>query len=189
MQPNLERRAVADVSLAGRQIVGYAIIFDTLSADLGGFREIITPEAVDRTLRDRLDVRALVDHDASKVLGRTAAGTLRLAKDARGLRVEIDPPDTTTGRDMVALVQRGDVTGMSFAFQVMRPNGERFERRDGQPVRIITDMTIQEVSIVTFPAYVATDAQVAQRALQAIREGRRGSGIDWLRLRTRAHNG
>jgi HK97 family phage prohead protease len=183
MLPNtLERRSVSDITLAGRQIVGYAIVFDTLSADLGGFREIITPEAVDRTLRDRLDVRALVDHDASKVLGRTTAGTLRLAKDARGLRVEIDPPDTTVGRDTLALVQRGDVTGMSFSFEVVRPTGERFDRRDGQPVRIITDMTIQEISIVTFPAYTATDVQVAQRAMQALgaQPGRR---VDWLRQR------
>jgi phage head maturation protease len=89
--------------------------------------------------------------------------------------VEIDPPDTTAGRDVVALVQRGDMTGMSFAFQVVRPHDERFERRDGQPQRIISDMAIQ-VSIV--PGDAATDAQVAQRALQACREGHR---IDWLR--------
>jgi len=150
MSDNLERRAATDIGVHGRQIRGYAIVFDTLSADLGGFRELITPDAVDRTLRERLDVRALVDHDASKVLGRTTAGTLRLAKDDRGLRVEIDPPDTTVGRDVVALVQRGDVTGMSFAFRVIRPHGERFEQREGQPVRIVTDMAIQDVSIVTF---------------------------------------
>jgi HK97 family phage prohead protease len=181
MLHDVERRAVADVSLAGRQLQGYAVVFNTLSADLGGFREVIMPEAVDRTLREGLDVRALVDHDTAKVLGRTAAGTLRLAKDDHGLRAEIDPPDTTAGRDVVALVQRGDVTGMSFAFQVIRPGGERFERRDGQPVRIISDMAIQEVSIVTFPAYVATDAQVAQRALQAFERQRNGRSIAWLR--------
>lgn len=179
MQLELERRAAAGISLAGRQIRGYAVVFNTLSADLGGFRELITPEAVDRTLRDRLDVRALVDHDASKVLGRTAAGTLRLAKDERGLRVEIDPPDTTAGRDVVALMQRGDVTGMSFAFSVVRPNGERFERRDGQPVRIISDMAIQDVSIVTFPAYSAADAQIALRGLTR----RSGARLDLLKRR------
>lgn len=185
MQPNLERRAVSDITLAGRQIIGYAVVFDTLSADLGGFREIITPEAVDRTLRDRLDVRALVDHNASMVLGRTAAGTLRLAKDARGLRVEMDPPDTTVGRDTLALVQRGDVTGMSFSFQVVRPSGERFERRDGQLVRILTDLTIQEISIVTFPAYEATDVQVAQRALRVF-QAEHGHSIAALQRRLRA---
>ena len=79
----------------GRTLRGYAIAFNSISEDLGGFREIILPDAVDRTLRERLDVRALVDHDPSQVLGRTTAGTLRLEKDAKGLIAEIDPPDTT----------------------------------------------------------------------------------------------
>ena len=184
MQPDLERRAATDITIAGRRITGYAVVFNSPSGDLGGFYEEIRPEAVDRTLRDRLDGRALVDHDASKVLGRTTAGTLRLAKDARGLRVEIDPPDTTAGRDIVELVQRGDVTGMSFSFRVVRPHGERFERRDGEPVRIITDMAITDVSVVTYPAYVATDVQVAQRAL-ALRAARQGRDVEWLRLRGR----
>jgi hypothetical protein len=181
---DLERRAATDVSTDGSRIIGYAILFDTLSIDLGGFREVITPTAVDRTLRDGLDVRALVDHDPSKVLGRTTAGTLRLGKDTRGLRVEIDPPDTTVGRDVVALVRRGDVTGMSFAFAVVRPDGERFERRAGEVVRVISDMTISDVSVVTFPAYAATDVQVAQRSLQAYRQ-RPGVRVDWLRRQSR----
>jgi uncharacterized protein len=181
LDSTLERRAIADVTLAGRQIVGYAIVFDTVSEDLGGFREVIAPEAVDRTLRDGLDVRALVNHAEDKVLGRTKAGTLRLAKDARGLRVEIDPPDTTVGRDVVALVSRGDITGMSFSFHVVRPHGERFERRDGQAIRIVTDMVMKDVSIVTFPAYTATDVLVAQRSLEEFQARRKGRSIDWLR--------
>jgi hypothetical protein len=186
MWPDLERRALADVSLAQRKIVGYAVMFNELSGDLGGFREVIVPEAVDRTLREALDVRALVDHDPSKVLGRTTAKTLRLAKDARGLRVEIDPPDTTVGRDVLALVERGDVTGMSFSFQVVRPHGERFESRDGQTVRIVSDMRLQDVSVVTFPAYQTTDVQVAQRSLQAYQRAHQaGRRIDWLRQQHR----
>lgn len=181
----LERRAARDVSLAQRKIIGYAITFNELSGDLGGFRELIVPEAVDRTLRDALDVRALVDHDPSKVLGRTTAGTLRLAKDARGLRVEIDPPDTTVGRDVLALVERGDVTGMSFSFQVVRPHGERFEARDGQTVRIVSDMRMQDVSVVTFPAYQTTDVQVAQRALRGYLATQEGRRIEWLRRQVR----
>ena len=104
------------VGIDGRTIRGYAVVFGTLSADLGGWREPIEPAAVDRTIAEALDVRALVDHDPSKVLGRTKAGTLQLAKDAHGLAVRINPPDTTTGRDVLALVERGDVSGMSFSF-------------------------------------------------------------------------
>ena len=74
----------------GRRIRGYAIVFNRMSLDLGGFRERIVPEAVNRTLDEALDVRALVDHDTSKIIGRTRAGTLRIQKDGHGLRVEID---------------------------------------------------------------------------------------------------
>jgi phage head maturation protease len=79
-------------------------------------------------------------------------------------------------------VERRDVSGMSFVFQVM-PRGDRFERRDGMPVRIISDMVIQDISIVTYPAYTATDVQVAQRSLQAFK-AQRGHRIDWLRRRS-----
>jgi HK97 family phage prohead protease len=183
MVSDLERRAAADVGADGRKIRGYAVVFNTLSEDLGGFRELILPEAVDRTLREGLDVRALVDHDASKVLGRVNAKTLTLRKDDRGLFVEIDPPDTTIGRDTLALVQRGDVTGMSFSFAIVRPEGERFERRDNGLVRIVRDMRMQDVSVVTFPAYAAADVAVAQRSLQAFQAQQHGHRIAWLRLR------
>src|SRR5690349_10498157 len=100
----LERRYLGDVRVeagASRTIRGYAIVFNALSQDLGGFREIIKPEAVDRTLSEALDVRALVDHDPGKVIGRTRAGTLTLRKDKTGLKVVIDPADTTYGRDIL----------------------------------------------------------------------------------------
>jgi HK97 family phage prohead protease len=181
MTTDLERRA-AEIGVAGSTIRGYAIVFDTISEDLGGFRETITPAAVDRTLAEQIDVRALVDHDPSKVLGRRKAGTLTLRKDTRGLLVEITPPDTTVGRDTLALVARGDVTGMSFTFAVVRPHGERFERRDGGLVRIVSDMLIPEVSVVTFPAYAATDVAVAQRSLRAF-QGQQGPRITSLRKR------
>lgn len=165
-QPLLESRA-AVVGVNGQKIVGYAIVFNEPSEDLGGFVEIITAAAVDRTLAEGLDVRALVDHDSSKIIGRVKAGTLTLQKDARGLLVEIHPPDTTVGRDILESVRRGDVTGMSFKFGIVQPHGEHFEQRAGVPTRIVSDMRIPEVSVVTFPAYTATDVSVAQRSLQA----------------------
>ena len=77
MTPDLERRA-ADVAAEGQTIHGLAIPFGVLSADLGGFRELFTPEAVDRTFAEAIDVRALVDHDTAKIIGRVRAGTLAL---------------------------------------------------------------------------------------------------------------
>ena len=107
---------------------------------------------------------------------------MTLQKEARGLLVEIHIPKTTTGNDILELVSRRDVSGMSFTFSVVRPDGERWERRNGVPVRIITEALIPEVSIVRFPAYQQTDVAVAQRSLQTFR-AQRGHSIAWLRMR------
>src|ERR1044072_3751258 len=92
---NLERRAFADcraeASDNGRRIMGHAIVFNAQSLDLGGFKEIIAPEAVDRTVTQGLDVHAVFHQDSGVVLGRTRAGTLSMRKDTRGLLVEISP--------------------------------------------------------------------------------------------------
>ena len=135
-----ERRAIGD----SRPAVHHHGLCDGVrfaGRDLGGFVEVIGPGRSTHA-EDGFDVRALVDHDAAKVLGRTNAGTLRLAKDAHGLRVEIDLPATTYGNDVLESVSRRDVSGMSFSFAVVRPDGERFDRRYGQVTRIITDMLI-----------------------------------------------
>ncbi|MEO7192654.1 MAG: HK97 family phage prohead protease [Vicinamibacterales bacterium] len=180
MSIDIERRA-ASVAAEGTIIRGLAIPFGSLSEDLGGFREVFEASAVDRTLTEQIDVRALVDHDSAKIIGRVRAGTMTLRKASDGLHVAITVPDTSVGRDVLTLVSRGDVSGMSIGFRVMA-GGERFERRDGQPVRIISDARIVETSIVTFPAYQATDASVARRALRAY-QGQQGRSIVWLRAR------
>jgi HK97 family phage prohead protease len=181
MTTDIERRA-AQIGSTGEKIHGRAIAFNSPSLDLGGFIEIIEPAAVDRTLAEGLDVRALVDHEPGRIIGRTKAGTLTLAKRDDGLYVEIHPPDTTIGRDILTSVKRGDVTNMSFEFTVLRPHGERFEQRAGVLTRIVSDMRIREISLVAFPAYEATDATVAQRALAAYR-AEQGQRIAWLRQR------
>jgi HK97 family phage prohead protease len=160
------------------RIRGHAIVFNSLSEDLGGFREVIKPEAVTRTLKEALDVRALVNHDTAQVLGRTRAGTLILRADARGLGIEIHPPDTSFGRDIVESIRRGDVTGMSFGFRTL---SDDWHVEDGQDIREVTDMIVREVSVVTFPAYAATDVQVALRSLGMVMQQRRGMSLDFAR--------
>jgi HK97 family phage prohead protease len=179
---NVERRAFAEcraeASDNGRKIRGYAIRFNALSQDLGGFKEYIAPEAVDRTLSEGLDVRALVDHDSGKVIGRTRAGTLLLRKDSQGLKIEIDPDEEISyARDIMRAVARGDVSGMSFGFRTL---ADEWDYDGKEPVRTVTDMRISEVSIVTFPAYQQTDVAVAQRSLQAFQQAHAGNRIGWL---------
>lgn len=179
-EAGFERRMAGEIraDLSDRKLRGLAVVFNSLSLNLGGFREIIKPEAVDRTLREGLDVRALVDHDSGKVIGRTRAGTLLLRKTRTGLAVEIDPPDTTYARDLLQSVDRGDISGMSFGFRVLTDD---WRMEDGEAIREVTDMTISEVSVVAFPAYEATDASVAMRSLAQFQAARAGSRLEFLK--------
>jgi HK97 family phage prohead protease len=159
-------RMLARDGARGPMLTGTAIVFHSLSEDLGGFRERILPSAIERTLNEKIDLRALVDHDSAKVLGRLTARppTLRLTADAKGLHVEIDPPETSYAQDLLASVGRGDVDGMSFAFRTVKDD---VHLEDGQVVRDVLDMRIHEVSVVTFPAYRATGVEVARRSVDA----------------------
>jgi HK97 family phage prohead protease len=176
-----ERRAMGAIAMdpsGDRRLRGYAIVFGKLSEDLGGFRERILPEAMDRTFRENLDVRALVDHDSSKIIGRMRAGTLRLQADGHGLAVTIDPPNTSAARDILESVARGDVSGMSFAFRMLTDD---WHLEDGMPVREVSDMVVREVSIVSFPAYAQTSIDVAQRSLAAFNQAHPRKSIAWLK--------
>lgn len=156
----------------GGTIVGYAAVYNQLSEDLGGFRERILPGAFKRALGGEADVRALINHDEALVLGRTKSGTLRLRSTAKGLAVQIDPPQTGYARDLRESMSRGDVDGMSFAFGKAKDEwGE--EQIDGKPVtvRTVRDVDIYDVSVVTYPAYPQTE--VALRSLQTARRGKR----------------
>lgn len=146
-------------------IRGHAAVFDQMSEDLGGFREMISPGAfADAIAGD--DVRALFNHDPNFVLGRNRSNTLRLKEDTRGLAFELDIPDTQTIRDLVvAPIERGDVSQCSFGFSV-RPGGQDWAKNDdGQTIRTLKKLRLFDVSPVTFPAYPQTD--VAVRELRA----------------------
>src|SRR5215210_602241 len=100
----------------GRTVVGYAAVYDIVSEDLGGYRERIAPGAFATVLDS--DVRCLLNHDVNEVLGRTKSGTLRLFDERRGLRFELDLPDSPLGQNVREAVRRGDLDGASFRFVV-----------------------------------------------------------------------
>jgi len=192
---DIERRAFAidEMRIETREdgssrILGHAAVFNQLSEDLGGFREQIAPGAfLDAIQSD--DVRALWNHNPDHILGRNLAKTLMLAEDARGLAIEIVPPDTQLARDLMTSMKRGDVNQMSFGFSV-RPNGQNWAKDDaGQVIRTLTKVRLYDVSPVTYPAYPQTD--VAVRSLQVWKgeqEARAESGLWQVRLLRRRLN-
>lgn len=154
----------------GMTISGYAAVFNVRTEIGDGgwkFIEVIAPGAFAAAVTG--DVRALIDHDTGRVIGRSSAGTLRLSEDAKGLKVEIDLPDTTDGRDLQELVKRGDISGMSFGFMVRK---ESWDETGAVPVRTIEAVDLYEVSAVAFPAYDATTVGIAKRSFNAARRER-----------------
>ncbi|GJE72156.1 HK97 family phage prohead protease [Methylorubrum podarium] len=150
-----QRGAEIEVRAKGRRLEGHAALFGVetrISGPRGLFWETIRAGAFAASLRAR-DVLALRDHDPTRVLARTKSGTLRLAEDSTGLQFEIALSDSTEARDVLALVERGDAGGMSFAFDAEDEDwqGDRRELRS---------VTLHEISVVSaWPAYPGTIVQ------------------------------
>lgn len=141
-----------------RSLRGYAAVFDKLSGDLGGFREIIRRGAFTNTVRST-DVRALWNHDPNFVLGRTSSRTLRLEEDSIGLLAFIEPINAQWARDLVESIARGDVSQMSFGFRMVKDRWLR-AGSDGLPIRELLEVELFDVSAVAFPAYLDTSVKV-----------------------------
>ncbi len=153
----LERRIITAELRAdedGGRLVGYPAVFGQLSEQLGYFREKIRPGAFAKTIQEA-DVRALWNHDANYVLGRTSNGTLKLTEDEHGLRAEIEPPDTTWANDLRASIKRGDIDKLSFGFEAVRD-----EWNDDRTERELVEVRLYDVSPVTFPAYPQTEVSL-----------------------------
>lgn len=161
----IEARADGD---SGQKVGGYAVVYGA-QADIGGmFREVFAPGAFTDAIKG--DVLALFGHDRNRVLGRTSAGTLRLKEDAKGVGYEIDLPDTTDGRDLGALVTRGDIAGTSFGFVA---EIETWDETTEPPTRTISKARMYEISPTADPAY--GDTTIAMRSLDAARQERRAN--------------
>ncbi len=141
-----------------RRLVGYAARYGE-TANIGGkFRERLAVGALSGSVGEG-DILALLDHDPKLVLGRTRSKTLALRDEREGLAFEILVPDTTAGRDALALAERGDLGGASIGFIVEE------EARDAQNVRIVKRARLLEISVVSsWPAYEGTSVEARRVA-------------------------
>ena len=143
-------------------IEGYFAVFNSVYDIAPGMSESIAPGAFSQTLAG--DIRALINHDTTLVLGRTKAHTLLLREDERGLwgDVAINPHDGDA-MNLYERVKRGDVDQCSFGFDIIRQDTE--VRDDGSVHWTIREVELYEVSACTFPAYEATNisARAAER--------------------------
>jgi HK97 family phage prohead protease len=157
-----------------RQITGIAAPYGVLSADLGGFREQIDPNAFTRSLAERSNILAYYNHDSSLVLGSTRSGSLSLASVPAGLSFRLDLPDTSYARDLITLMERGDVSQMSFGFITRKQTWD--EPAPGESVRIRTlfDVDLTEISVVADPAY----PQGTEAALRSLRSHRARQAVE-----------
>lgn len=143
---------------------GYAAVFykdgdpDTEYV-VGRVRERIAPGAFDRAIAEKQDVVAKYNHDMNHVLGRVSNGHLRLSTDKVGLKYEIDLPDTQTGRDLAVSLERGDVVGSSFAFNIA-PGGIQRSFHGGGVTVTLTDLDLGDVGPTANPAYAGAAAEV-----------------------------
>jgi len=147
---NFEMRAEGE----GNLLIGYAAIFDSPSEPMP-FTEYVKRGAFSKTINDGADVRLLIDHEGVP-LARTKSGTMTLTEDDRGLKVEaeLDPTNPDATRIMSAM-KRGDLSQMSFAFRTIKDSWS-----DDRSVRELKEVQLFDVSVVTFPAYEETVAEL-----------------------------
>lgn len=147
-------------------ISGYFSVFNSEYEMWSGATESIDSGAFDDALSD--DIRCLINHDTTLVLGRTKNKTLQLSVDSRGLwgEVKINPKDTDA-LNLYERVKRGDVDQCSFGFDILE---EEFEDRGTSVHWTIKKVKLYEVSIVTFPAYEDTSVSARQKEIENLKK-------------------
>lgn len=159
---DLELRA--DAAKPGK-LVGRAAVFNREATIGGMFREVIRPGAFKKTLQER-DVKMLWNHDPSYPMGSLKRGTLRLSESDEGLEVENDPPTEAPYSGFKQNIERGDVSQMSFGFEVVKELRSEPTEENPLPLREILEVKLFEVSPVAFPAY--EDTEIEARARQVV---------------------
>ena len=154
-----------------RHIEGYAIVFNSLSNDLGGFREIIEQGAITDELINNSDIVCLMNHDIKKgLLARSyhGRGSLKLDIDEHGLHYSFEAPKTALGDEVLEGIRRGDIAKCSFAFVCGEDNWTKDE--NGEYIRHVKKIkNLYDVSLVYHPAYEETEVKADTRGLDELK--------------------
>jgi HK97 family phage prohead protease len=162
----MERRYATELRAIGRELIGHAAVFDQPARIENRFTETVRRGSFRATLAAGDDVAMLVDHDGSKLLGRTASGTLQLREDAHGLAFTCQLPATQLAEDVLELTRRGDIRACSFGFTVP-PGGDRWPAPDR---RELLNVQLAECSIIHFrAAYAGTSVAARGLSVRAAR--------------------
>lgn len=164
-----ERRQLENnIKRNDRSVEGYAVVFNSQSENLGGFVEIIHPEAITEETINESDVLARFNHNDEKVLARSkkGKGSLTLSLDERGLHYSFQAPRTALGDELLEYIERGDINASSFCFTIAE-GGEKWVRENEQLVRHIYKIErLYDIAPVFTPAYEATTCSA--RALERV---------------------
>jgi uncharacterized protein len=154
-------------SSGSRTLSGYAARFNSISLPIPGmdgwFLEKLAPDCFAQSLASDEEIRALCDHEDTKIIGKRSNGSLRISEDSVGLRVEIDVPETSWGNDLLACVDSGLVSGMSFGAYMLEDRWEQ-TTYEGKPwaLRTVLKADVFEVTATSMPAYPATTLAAAR---------------------------
>lgn len=158
----METRSAVLRSAGGEdgKICGRAVVFNSPSVDMGGWREVIEPGALE--LDD--DLYLDYDHDSARILGRASNGTLSVEVGHEGLDFVATPPATTWAADVAAMMRGGYVTGCSFAFRVL---DDAVERIGDELMRVVKKAHVYALTVTGIPAYPETTSEVRDRMAAA----------------------
>lgn len=163
-----------------RHIEGYAIVFNSLSNDLGGFREIIEPTAITDELIKNSDIVCLKNHNIKEgILARSyhGRGSLKLEIDEHGLHYSFDAPHTQFGDEVLEMVKRGDIAKCSFAF-VCGEDVWNKDEKTGEYIRRVKKIkNLYDVSLVYHPAYEETEVKADTRGLDELKAQEEANNI------------
>lgn len=155
----MEVRAAGDNQ---RILTGTAVVYGQ-TTDMGFFFERIQPGALTDVLAADDNIAVLYEHDRRSLLASLQGKSLTLTDTPKGLNFRMDVAETSIGNDVLALVKRGELKGMSFAFRVAE-NGQQFADEGGKTVRVITKIDMMpEITITAWPAY--GDTKVNTRSI------------------------